>query len=383
MSRNWIAAEESLGGLLDDARATRAQVLERVYELSHSVVAAARDAGALLPERAAPEWLMQPIFVCGHHRTGTTLLQQLLDGHPQLVVLPGEATYFDSFAYVARADPDARALDRYAAEWVARFVDPNFAPHFRLGRATGDHMPALEFVRRLYGWCAALRGMDPVRLQALLALVAAYADMVPAASPRAWVEKTPLNEHHAGALARLPRARFIHLVRHPERALASLCEAYARGGRAAEFDAVAHSAALAGSMRAAARNTRALGCNYLIIRYEELVEDTAVQMERVRRFAAIDPSPTLLVPTADGRAVAANSSFDAPPAGVVRATRSSALAPRERLVVDAIAGRSARALGYQVEGASAAARARTRLRHLVPLTLLRLREIGRHLLHAR
>ena len=87
-------------------------------------------------ERAgALAWLLRPVFICGHHRSGTTLLQSLLDGHPQLLTLPNEGTYFTSFAYAARAAPSTADLETFAARWIERFVDPNFAPHFRLGRS--------------------------------------------------------------------------------------------------------------------------------------------------------------------------------------------------------------------------------------------------------
>ena len=44
-----------------------------------------------------PDFYERPVFVVGHRKTGTTLLQELLDGHPQLVVLPGESNHFLTF----------------------------------------------------------------------------------------------------------------------------------------------------------------------------------------------------------------------------------------------------------------------------------------------
>jgi hypothetical protein len=36
----------------------------------------------------------RPVFICGHPRSGISLLRNLLDGHPQLVVYPEETSFF-------------------------------------------------------------------------------------------------------------------------------------------------------------------------------------------------------------------------------------------------------------------------------------------------
>src|SRR5262249_49594937 len=141
----------------------------------------------------------QPVFICGHHRSGTTLLQQLCDGHPQLMVLPSEGTYFSSFKYVAHSNPDRRQIDRFITNWIERLIDPNQEPHFKLGRSTSETNPYLRFARRLLGWTVALRDARPALLHfiALLALAAAYWDLMhTSCKPLLWVEKTPLNEQH-------------------------------------------------------------------------------------------------------------------------------------------------------------------------------------------
>ena len=94
------------------------------------------------------KWLLRPVFICGHQRSGTTLLQNLLDGHPRVLLLPSEGTYFTSFAYVARGAPSELAMDRFASEWIARLVDPNFEPHFRLGKSDSSRNPARRFRAR-------------------------------------------------------------------------------------------------------------------------------------------------------------------------------------------------------------------------------------------
>ena len=126
-------------------------------------MAEARRLGPLVPNEAertqAASWLERPVFVCGHHRSGTTLLRDS-HGTPSWRVLPSEATYFTSFAYAARAEVPALDAGRFAAEWVSRFVEPNQGPHFLLGEA-GPGNPWVLFVRHLYGVAAGAAGGSP------------------------------------------------------------------------------------------------------------------------------------------------------------------------------------------------------------------------------
>src|SRR6187549_1076292 len=155
---DWIAREAALAARLP-ARSPgglRDALLADLRQYSRAVVAAARgrEPAGLSDQEigAACSWLMRPVFICGHHRSGTTLLHDLLDGHPELFVLPSEATYFSSFSFVARDAPGTQDLDRFVIDWVSRFVDPNYPPHFKLGRSSGGGNPAVEFARRLFAW---------------------------------------------------------------------------------------------------------------------------------------------------------------------------------------------------------------------------------------
>ncbi len=311
----------------------RPELLARLADYSSTAVRDARELGAVLPSadecELALEWLLRPVFICGHQRSGTTLLQNLLDGHPQLLLLPSEGTYFTSFAYVARGAPSELAMDRFASEWIARLVDPNFEPHFRLGKSDSSRSPAVDFARALFGWHAALRTRVEPRLAPLLAVAAAFkTTATPQGAPSSWVEKTPQNERFVARFAPLERARFIQLVRDPRATFASLAQIY-RSVDIEAFDAAEHARAIGRSLRLASVNAHRLADRYLVVRYEDLIASPAAEIERVRRFLEIPPDPTLLVPTAGGHAVRANSSFGAGDAGAIeRASIAARLVSR-------------------------------------------------------
>lgn len=331
----------------------RSELLAKLADYAGAAVREARERGAILPSAAkcdaAMTWLLRPVFICGHQRSGTTLLQNLLDGHPRLLVLPSEGTYFTAFAYVARAAPSELAMDRFAAQWIERLVDPNFAPHFRLGRSDESRNPAVDFARALFGWHAALRARVEPMLAPLLAVAAAFkTTAAPQSAPAIWVEKTPQNERHVARFAALANARFIQLVRDPRATFASLAQIY-RSADIGAFDAAEHARAIGGSLRLAIVNARRFADRYVIVRYEDLIAQPTAEIERVRRFLEIAPDPALLVPTAGGHAVRANSSFDARDVGAMDGARSPpALTTEQLALLGAHASGAARALGYDL-----------------------------------
>ena len=142
-SPDWVGMEAAISLLLPrlGTAPRREQLLARLAVYSSAATREARALGAIVPGSAectqALEWLLRPVLICGHQRSGTTLLQNLLDGHPQLLSLPSEGTYFSSFSYMGRSNPPGCDIDRFTAEWITRFVDPNFEPHFRLGCSDG------------------------------------------------------------------------------------------------------------------------------------------------------------------------------------------------------------------------------------------------------
>jgi hypothetical protein len=123
----WRARERAIEDLLPGSMShDRDLLLARLEEYARAVIAtvrAERESGSCTPVRECM-WLERPVFICGAHRSGTTLMQSLLDGHPELIVLPSEGTYLTSFAYAARERPSVGDVDRFIAEWIARLIDP-------------------------------------------------------------------------------------------------------------------------------------------------------------------------------------------------------------------------------------------------------------------
>jgi hypothetical protein len=303
----------------------------------------------------------RPLFVFGAHRSGTTLVRDLLDSHPALSVLPSEGTFFTNFErHLQRLAPGCW-LRYLGCEWLRRLANPiHQQPYWLLGRSLHGTSPYVIFARALMAWWPwARQQVGPTASSwPLVAVALAYAHctggLTASSKLQWWVEKTPTNERFLDRLrAEFPKAKLVHVVRHPFAVYASHKQAAQNAGaRFRSWSRVLRD--LNSSYRiATAQSHGGPSEQYLLIRYEELLENTCSTMDRFAAFTRIEPLPSLTQPTAAGLPTASNSSFlmDAPAGrihsaahgnGAARLTRSE----RERIA--ATVGDAAAALGYDL-----------------------------------
>jgi hypothetical protein len=358
------AALEALRARLDEILAERhRQFPRRDPRNTEAMQAAFRDYVAALrawnvPARprgvdvaaGARVWTDHPVFVGGFMKSGTSLLVGLLDGHPELVVLPGDSHALTVLRRLGGLPPPDRLRD-LEYRWVQGLVNPHGqAPYWLLG---DDDGPYRDFLAHLDAWMSELphdaRG-------AFTAALLAFHSANPrrAARPRAWIEKTPGNEARVGALLELfPAARFIHIVRNPLPTIASLKRLFAYRGWRWRVAGVAWR--LRSSMAAGLRHQERLGPGrYHVLRYEDLVAAPEREMSKVAAFLAIEPHACLFQPTVNGHPMASNSMYaDRRIRGEVLSEPSeqwrSELSFRERFAVVTIMTGVARAYGYPTE----------------------------------
>ena len=300
---------------------------------------------------ALPAFYDRPVFVVGHRKTGTTLLLDLLDAHAQLAVLPGESNHFLIFLPRVENLPAEEIAAEAQRWWMLRLISPSGIPPFwALGRPWElAEDPYAVFSRRLVELVAANPGRDVLGMAAV-ALDTATGRPT---APRAWVEKTPGQEHELDAiLARYPQARFVHLLRDPR----SVAAAIARLDRATgqTTDMVEVGLTLRSSFAAAERNARRLGDgSYLLLRYEDLVARPQPAMRRVADFLEIDWADSLLTPTVGGIEATSNSVWaERRVTGQIEDRRldlwREELDERSAELVSGAVGRVGRRLGYDL-----------------------------------
>jgi hypothetical protein len=306
----------------------------------------------------------RPVFVVGVHRSGTTLVRDLLDWHPALSILPSEGTYFDQTEPQLRRAPRSEWVKVVGCEWLRRVANPNNqSPYFVLGRTTAGHSPYTTFARALQSWWPVVAEHFEQITPAwpLVAVGVSYAfhtGRLSTTLPLRWGEKTPAGERHIDRLQReFPEARWIQVLRHPGAVFASrkTLEQRSLGSFRSRGAALRD---LVMSYRTAADQLRKdRPDRFFLLRYEALIENTAAVTTSIADFLGIEPLPILRQPTVAGLPSRRNSSFatEVTPGIVHRDSGGSwtnVLTPMERDLLTARVGDAARGLGYDLEPAS-------------------------------
>jgi Sulfotransferase family len=335
---------------------------------SAAVWAAAGGAGPVelgIDEVArAFDLVRRPVFICGAHRSGTTLVRDMLDNHPALAVLPAEGTYFTNLKPRLLRQPQKLWLQSLGCEWLRRLSNPiHQEPYWLLGSSSEERSPYVEFARALMAWWPLTeeRIGSIASSWPLVAVALAYAHCTSGfranSRLRRWVEKTPTNERFLERLkSEFPDAKLIHVVRHPFAVYAShkyekqqVRRKFRSGNRVLRD--------IGRSYRIALEQTCSHGSDhYLLIRYEYLLQSTQAAVDQLAAFLNIEPLPILMQPTVGGLPTPSNSSFtaDALPgrlnAAHQRWTTTLTSSDRERLT--ALVGESAASLGYDLPAIS-------------------------------
>ena len=257
----------------------------------------------------------RPVFIVGCKKSGTTLLRNLMDGHPRLVVLPSEGKYWTDF--IPRVEHLDQASQRIALgqTWIRRLTNSVAQPPFwLLGRtSTEGENPYVQFLRYFLAWAEHVQGHG--RGDLLLALILALHTVTRnergrREAPLYWVEKTPFLEHHVtDILTAFPQAQFIHVVRDPRAVIASL-KKMREGKTGTSYPIARDTLVLRNSLSAGERNMKSLGKErYRIVRFEELVEQPADVMSRLAGSLDLPFDASLLVPMVQGIPATSNSAY--------------------------------------------------------------------------
>ncbi len=273
--------------------------------------AGSETAPASLRCETALEFNRRGLFIGGCPKSGTTLLLSLLDGHPQLVVLPEETFYLeDRKKYLALPNHHARlhrllektelrllGLDQVTRSGNVVSADLRDYSRFDYQRFVSV---AEEFIRR------------PDMNDSLLfsELIRAYATVLGADWKQCvrWVEKSTSNEVRHEALNELyPDAWLVQVVRDPRAVFASRKKfLISRFGRHAK----AHR--LVREWNRSSREIPRLRRHpdrFMVVRYEDLVKDPMANLRAVCRLVGIRFMPELLQPTRAGKNWQGNSAF--------------------------------------------------------------------------
>jgi hypothetical protein len=240
-----------------------------------------------------------PVFLCGHAKSGTTLLRSLLDGHPDLLVFPQETMFL------------RRVLPRPEKQRVDYALKTGSINRMRQGLVL-DRQGYLDYtgfdfaeyetrIRRRW------EASDGSARSLLESLVFSYGEMTGQVGRRYWVEKSASNEAFLeGALAQWPDMKAIYIVRDPRDTFCAYGRKRAEASKTLMLEEFIVN--WASSVHAWEQFTSGRA-NGLTICYDRLVQHPRVELERICEFLQIEWDDILLKPTHNGALWAGNSMY--------------------------------------------------------------------------
>jgi hypothetical protein len=296
-----------------------------------------------------------PIFIVGAHKSGTSLMRSLLDGHPKLYAFPFELHFFECQGYaVSNEYRRQTAWSGSHEQQVARFEQA-----IRTIAQTRDAM----------GGTATQARPDPDRFMEHFSTISSEADeetwlthyfesvsqALPAqrSSGQRWVEKSVEQAEFAARLQQLfPQARFIHMVRNPYANVVALREYRRKRHRFPLWHRVMRT--LEQQYFWAQHNRQVLD-HYHVIRYEDLVQQPESTMRSLSKKLDLSYESSLLQPTVLGQPWSGNSSDQSDLSGIsterLDAWRSD-IHPAERYYINRMLTRAFADFGYMAEPAT-------------------------------
>lgn len=246
-----------------------------------------------------------PIFLGGSHKSGTTLLRNLLDGHPEISVLPTDGFGLRFHRKISRFEPEHRGLAMVAAA-VANLAMPiaGEPPRWILGGMVEPYLRIGIILRALSG--SESLGDTPSCMRGFAELFHRISPQT--ADVRYWAEKSTFNCQDAPMLARLfPGARFIQIVRHPGAIVAAQKRKQPMKERS--FCLQRECEEIFSSLAAGARNRQVLAPDvHHTIKYEDLLSDPEHEMRKICAFLGVAFEECLLKPTVFGQPAGSNTS---------------------------------------------------------------------------
>ena len=251
-------------------------------------------------------YLDSPVFICGHRKTGTTMLINLFDGADDAVVFPDDSTFF--YMYYPRFDSDKYSIEEKKRRMVDVMIGEVHANKVSKANCSESERKKLEQGLKQYQeFFENYQGGDYDLKSVLQRFIQGYNEAFSKVeSPKVWIEKTTSTEIYAQELARIfPKAKFIHIVRDPRDNWGSLKSGWEKRYQHFndEENRLKQSLLERGDlgMKMGKLNAEVLGEDrYRLLRFEDLTSDPKTYMKELASFIGINYSETMEYPSTFG-----------------------------------------------------------------------------------
>ena len=306
-------------------------------------------------------YLNRPVFVSGYHKSGTTLFLSILDGHPELVVIPEELNFFKAVLY---QKDKAKAIRENSG--FKMFLGNQEMPEWEHWRTFyREGYPEFDQTKFNQLFEQALKNSQSFK-DLMLKMVKAFAevDHVDPATKRRWAAKTPLEEIYFPLMHKMfgKECRFVYAVRDPRDVYTSISKWKENRGKASNQDikSVINFCIYWQTRMNKAVSYQKKYDNVCVLRYEDLLLNTENTLKQLCAFLQIEYSQELLQPTRHGKEWGGNSAYSegfkgisGEPIGRYQKT----LDPQIRSIIERLLQKEMAAFGYMENGAKPAAEA--------------------------
>lgn len=255
------------------------------------------------------ELLKEPIFILGAHKSGTTLLRNLLDGHKELFVIPIEPHPFQMLEkwllYELRKSMPKKTNYNQAKENLLKLIQHLSKTKDQKGGGVVSNKWDLEVFKKELFRTKAKNIKEFIEQYIYAIYYSIHKNNFP--DNLYPVEKSVTNTEFAVDLVKLfPKAKFLHIIRNPYANLVSIRK-YKSKTKIPFFKSAIDS--LISSHYFLYRNSEIIE-NYQIIKYEDLVLDLKNTMNKIISYLDIKNEEILFEPTSLGEPWPGNSVYN-------------------------------------------------------------------------
>jgi hypothetical protein len=232
-----------------------------------------------------------PLFLCGHHRSGTSLITHLLDGHSKLIVNNVESQFYTHF-YPKAKDLDVNGRIKIAYETLMRVWRKDVEYYDKYLSSYDIQETRDLFISELNKSNKELEDYFVASVLAIGKITDQFNEQV-----KHWVDKTPHTEYFTELIyEKWPKTKCIHVIRDPRDLHATL-----RKRHGDVFSVRTTILNWRRSVKAMEYNMKRYGHeHYMYLRYEDFVNNPEPWLEKIRFFLGIKDEEILRKPTLCG-----------------------------------------------------------------------------------
>lgn len=258
-----------------------------------------------------------PIFILGSHKSGTSLLRSLLDGHPDLFAVPVEAHFFQlmaywvTYAFSKQVLPKPLSTEEFIQHTIGAVTYFNQEDNPQgdgISKGRFDLKAFEQSIRQALTGVVSPRQTESRCFEAYMAGLYQALYQAEINPQKRVVEKSVENVEFALDLYRIfPQAKFLHIIRNPYANLESMRKFRMHNKKTRSYPWLGRDfRSLCQTFYCLDRNPRFIP-NYKVIRYEDLVTQPKEMLGEICDHLGIAFEDSILTPTYMGDLWGGNS----------------------------------------------------------------------------